>query len=97
MCICSIVPYNSRFGGKLGPKGLGQGGVYAMYSMKDTIWLRRGHGYLSAQASTDRKGGRLSLPFYSIEFFAVNMYDYILEPSFFVASAKIIFCLKFAP
>ena len=40
-----------------------------MYSTKGTIWLRQKQGYLSAQASTDRKAGRLSLPFYSIEFF----------------------------
>ena len=56
--ICSIVLYSSRrFGGKLGPKGLGRGGVYAilyaMYSMKVTLWLRREQGYLSAQASIE--------------------------------------------
>ena len=59
-------------GGKLGPKGLGRGGIYAMYSTKGTIWLRQKQGYLSAQASTDRKAGRFSLPFYSIEFFGTN-------------------------
>ena len=62
--------------GKLGPKGLGLGGVYAiiyaMYSMKVTLWLRREQGYLSSKVSTDRKAGRLSLPFYSIEFFGYD-------------------------
>ena len=62
--------------GKLGPKGLGQVVVYAilyaMYSMKVTLWLRREVSYLSAQASTDRKTGRLSFPFYSIEFFGFS-------------------------
>ena len=52
---------------------LGRGGVYAIvyavYSIGVGLWLRREQGYLSAQASTDRKAGRLSLPFYSIEFF----------------------------
>ena len=71
--ICSIVPYTSRRL-RSGIKGLGRGGVYAiiytMYSMKVTLWLRREQGYSSAQASTDRKAGRLSLPFYSIEFFS---------------------------
>ena len=72
--ICLIVTYSSRrFGGKLAPKGrLGRGGVYAMYSMKVTLWLRREQGYLSALASIDRKAGRLSLPFYSIEFFGIH-------------------------
>ena len=59
-----------KIGGRLVPKGLGRGGVYAityaMYSMKVILWLRREQGYLSFQASTDRKAGRLSLPFYSI-------------------------------
>ena len=72
--ICSIVPYTwSRLGGKLRRKGLGRGGVYAiiyaMYSMKVSLWFRREQGCLSAQARTDRKAGRLPLPFYSIEFF----------------------------
>ena len=54
--------------------------VYAMYSMKVTLWLRREQGYLSAQASTDRKAGRLSLPFYSIEFFDGNSSFDITNP-----------------
>ena len=75
--ICSIVPYSlRRFGEKLGPKRLDRGGVYAiiyvMYSMKVTLSLQREQGYLSAQNSTDWKAGRLSLPFYCIEFFAHN-------------------------
>ena len=69
MYICSLIPYSSRKFGDAGPKGLGRGEVYAMYSMNVTLWLRQEQGYLSAQASTDRKAGRLSLPFYSIEFF----------------------------
>ena len=40
-----------------------------MYSIEVALWLRREQGYLSAQDSTDRKAGRFSLPFYSIEFF----------------------------
>ena len=48
---------------------LGRWGVYAMYSMEVVLWLRREQVYSSAQASTDRKAGRLSLLFYSIEFF----------------------------
>ena len=39
--------------------------------MKVTLRLRREQGYLSAQASTKRKVCRLSLPFYSIEFFSL--------------------------
>ena len=65
-----------RFGGKLGPKGVGSRGVYAilyaMYSMKVTPWLRREQGYSSAQASTDRKAGSFLLPFYSIELFGLG-------------------------
>ena len=59
MYICSIVPYSLKiFGEKLGPKGLGRGGVYAMYSMGvclngfdegKVIYLRR--------LCTDRKAG----------------------------------------
>ena len=68
MYICSIVPYSlmnscqtrydnkQRFGGKLGPKGLCRGGVYAMYSIEVALWLRREQGYLSAQASTEGTG-----------------------------------------
>ena len=60
--------------GEAGTKGVGSRGsiryLYAMYSMKVNLLLRREQGYLSAQASTDRKAGRLSFPFYSFEFFA---------------------------
>ena len=59
--------------GEAGTKGFGSRGsiryLYAIYSMKANLWLRREQGYSSAQVSTDRKVGRLSLPFYSIEFF----------------------------
>ena len=46
--------------------------IYVMYSTKVTLWLRREHGCLSTQASTDRKAGRFLLPFYSIKFFGIN-------------------------
>ena len=52
---------NKDFGVMLGPKGLGRGGVYAMYSVQVTLWLRREQGYVPAQASTDKKAGRFSL------------------------------------
>ena len=79
MYIWSIVPYSlmnsfrtrydnkQRFGGKMGAKRLDRGGVHAMYSIEVALWLRLEQGYSSAQASTDRKTGKLSLPFYSIE------------------------------
>ena len=62
---------------KLGPKGLGRSGVYATYSIGSDIWFRREQGYLSAQASTDRKPGRLSLPFYSMQLFGGNILESI--------------------
>ena len=70
----SSVQFEKIFG-EAGTKGVGSRGVYAilyaMYSTKDTIWLRQDQGYLSAHASTDRKAGRFSLLFYSIEFFGL--------------------------
>jgi len=61
--------------GEAGTKGAGPWGsiryLYAMYSMKVTRWLRREQDYSSAQASTDSKAGRMSLSYYSIEFFGV--------------------------
>ena len=53
--------------------------LYAMYSMEVNLRLRREQGYLSAQASTDRKAGRLSLPFYSIEFFESILYKLLFR------------------
>ena len=50
--------------GEAGTKRVGSRGriryLYAMYSIKVSLWLRRELGYLSAQASTDSKAGRLS-------------------------------------
>ena len=58
-------------------KGVGSRGsiriLHAIYSMKVTLWLRREQGYLSAQASTDRKVGGLSLSFFSLEFFGSHL------------------------
>ena len=73
MYICSIVPYSSKRlgGGEAGNKGVRLEWTIRYY-IRQVLWLRREHGYLSAQASTDRKAGRLSLPFYSIEFFATD-------------------------
>ena len=63
-------------------RGWGEGSIcylYAMYLMKVNLLLRQEQGYFFAQASTDRKAGRLSLPFYSVEYFGNT-------PIFFLSS-----------
>ena len=71
----SSVQFEKIWGGAGTKWGWGEGDytLFIRYVlMKVNLWLRREQGYLSVHASRDRKAGRLSLPFYSIEFFATN-------------------------